>query len=516
MQSIADDLYVPLRQLARGPSGRRTEASPRDIPKLVIEVGATIAGKYRVERVLGRGGMGYVLQAFHEQLGESVAIKFMVPELACYPDAVGRFLREARASFRIRSEHVARVLDVGEHAGAPFIVMELLSGHDLATEIAERYVPSEEAVGFMLQICEALAAAHALGIVHRDIKPSNLFLTRRSDGTPLIKVLDFGISKALEDPIGGPSDSLTVSQRLLGSPYYMSPEQARSAKSADARSDIWSLGVVLYELVLGERPFRGDTAVAILASLLSDTVSDISDEQRSRMPDELMQVILRCLNRDPNLRFADVAELARALLPMAAPNSELVVGRIERMARSTPALDNRPADSPSKLPPTHGSTLVSARSSVVGGTSSTHLIDPLARPLVRRAYGPKTLALVAVIAALGYWFGVRGLGARHDLGTAPSAQGDRIEKRDGPSGANIKQQEAAAPPASQATTTASALPSAAPAEPLHAEHKTNARPQSARTPGAATSASTAISKDATLPSGPARPVSTADPKNQPE
>ncbi|HEY0466310.1 MAG TPA: serine/threonine-protein kinase, partial [Polyangiaceae bacterium] len=259
----------------------------------MIEVGATIAGKYRVERILGRGGMGYVVQAFHEQLAESVAIKFMVPELAITPDAPARFLREARAAFRIKSEHVARVLDVGEHAGAPFIVMELLSGHDLATEIAERFVPSSDAVGYMLQICEALASAHSLGIVHRDLKPSNLFLTRRPDGTALIKVLDFGISKALDDPNLAPADSLTLSHRLLGSPHYMSPEQARAPKSADARSDIWSLGIVLYELVLGERPFRGETAVAILAALLNDPLPEVSAEQRRKMPDDLMRVIRR-------------------------------------------------------------------------------------------------------------------------------------------------------------------------------------------------------------------------------
>ncbi len=219
--------------------------------------------------------------------------------------------------FASRSEHVARVLDVGEHEGSPFIVMELLSGRDLASEIAERFVPSAEAVSFMLQICEALAAAHALGIVsHATSSLRTFILTRKSDGAPLIKVLDFGISKALDDPNLAPTDNLTMSHRLLGSPHYMSPEQARAPKAADARSDIWSLGVVLYELILGERPFsRGTPRSPFWRPLLSDSVPEVSAEQRRKMPDELMAVILRCLKREPEQRFANVSEFARALLP---------------------------------------------------------------------------------------------------------------------------------------------------------------------------------------------------------
>jgi eukaryotic-like serine/threonine-protein kinase len=488
----------------------------------VIELGAIIAGKYRVERILGRGGMGFVLQAFHEQLGESVAIKFMVPELATDPDAVARFLREARAAFRIRSEHVARVLDVGEHGGSPFIVMELLSGRDLATEITERFVPSTEAVTFMLQICEALAAAHALGIVHRDLKPSNLFLTRKSDGAPLIKVLDFGISKALDDPNVAPVDSLTMSHRLLGSPHYMSPEQARAPKSADARSDIWSLGVVLYELVLGERPFRGETAVAILASLLSDVVPELNAEQRRKMPDPLMAVILRCLKRDPEQRFADVTEFARALLPMASPHSELVVARIESIARATPVPNTPPAESPADtLKHTHGSTLVSGRSSLAGATS-THLLDSQGIPILQRRFGAKALALLGVIAALFYWFVVRSIPTPHELGAAASAQSDRAQKPSQPARAKGEDSPNHAPSATvevgpvappfEAMTSASAVQSL----PVSSARKFNARPQSGgNAPAASTAAATATSKPKALP-GPPRPASTADPKNRPD
>ena len=495
----------------------------------MIELGAVIAGKYRVERVLGRGGMGYVLQAFHEQLAESVAIKFMVPELAPDPDAAARFLREARAAFRIRSEHVARVLDVGEHERSPFIVMELLSGHDLATEIAERFVPASEAVTYMLQVCEALAAAHAIGIVHRDLKPSNLFLTRKSDGSPLIKVLDFGISKALDDPNVAPVDSLTMSHRLLGSPHYMSPEQARAPKSADARSDIWSLGIVLYELILGERPFRGDTPVAILASLLSDTVPEISAEQRRKMPDEIMAVIRRCLQRDPDKRFATVGEFARALLPMAAPHSEVIVARIENAARTVPmpALEAVPADSPPALPHTHGATLVSGRSSLVGATSSTFLLDSHKIPLLHRHWGVTALALSSVIAGLVYWFAIRETGTPQATVANPSsAQSARGQKREEPtravSAASAAEPQTHAAPSVEVGPVAPTLdpmPTAnlAPSASARSEPKGNARALPGRvTPIASASASAANPKAKPLPPGPPRPASTADPKNQPE
>ena len=504
----------------------------------MIEVGEKIAGKYRVDRIIGRGGMGYVVQAFHEQLAESVAIKFMASELAIAPDAPARFVREARAAFRIKSEHVARVLDVGEHQGAPFIVMELLAGHDLATEIAERFVPSEEAVGYVLQVCEALAAAHALGIVHRDLKPSNLFLTRKADSSPLIKVLDFGISKAMDDPNVAPADSLTMSHRLLGSPHYMSPEQARAPKSADARSDIWSLGIVLYELVLCERPFRGETPLAILASLMSDPLPELSAEQRRRMPDELMRVIRRCLTRDPDQRYPNVVEFARALLPMAAPNSAQIVARIDSIARVTPVTDSPPAESPPRLSHTHGSTLISARSSLFSTTRSTHAIDSQGRPPGRRGFILKAVALLAVVAVPAYWFVVHGVRAHEDVDTAASAQSDRLQKPEAPHQVDLGSAlpapaaasvdvnpiatvlEAApiasAAPAASAIPTPSATPATSAVARLQPNTHAQVQPSRSAPPSAASKApmSTGIVKK--THSGAPRPTSTADPKNQPE
>ena len=498
----------------------------------MIAIGAKVAGKYRIERILGRGGMGYVVQAFHEQLAESVAIKFMVPELAVAPDAPIRFLREARAAFRIKSEHVARVLDVGEHEGSPFIVMELLSGRDLAAEIAERYVPSDEAVGYVLQVCEALAAAHALGIVHRDLKPSNLYLTRKSDGTPLIKVLDFGISKAMDDPNLAPADSLTASHRLLGTPHYMSPEQALAPKSADARSDIWSLGVVLYELVLCERPFRGSTPVSILASLLSGSVPEISAAQRRRMPDALMQVILRCLNRDPDQRYPNVAELAKALLPLATPSSGQIVAQIESAPRAVP-VDTPPTESLQKLRQSLGSTLLSGRGSPIGTTANTHSVDTRIPARSRPSLGLKLAALTAVLAVPVLWFVTRGVRAHDEA--RPAAPGVPSPERDEPSraenGKEPRLQQAPSPtaplkvdlmaslPAPKPSSSAGLATSAAPVASVlaHSQRKSSSPVQAARTSSPFPATSSMSATGTVKPNGvPPRPVSTADPRNQPE
>mgnify|MGYP001062724726 FL=1 len=224
-------------------------------PLTEVQPGDLLAGKYRIERVLGRGGMGVVVSAVHEALDERVALKFLLPEALANQEAVQRFLREARAAVKIRSEHVARVTDVGTlESGAPYMVMEYLDGVDLARYLESRGpLPVPEAVEYMLQACEALAEAHALGIVHRDLKPANLFRIERVDGTPSIKLLDFGISKVIAHQV-----ALTQTSSMLGSPLYMAPEQMTSSKHVDARADVWALGIILFELVTGEPPFQGD------------------------------------------------------------------------------------------------------------------------------------------------------------------------------------------------------------------------------------------------------------------
>ncbi len=374
----------------------------------MIETGDVLAQKYRVEQLLGKGGMGYVFAALHEQLGRRVAVKIMTPQLCRNPEAVARFLREARSSARITSEHVAHVLDVATHDdGTPYMVMEYLSGRDLALELEDRHhLPVSEAVGYLLQACEALAEAHALGIVHRDLKPSNLFLTRRADGSPLVKVLDFGISKAIADSdLNDPNatESLTASHHLLGSPHYMSPEQVRTPRAIDARSDIWALGVILHELMCGERPFKGETPMAILASVVSDLPPPLST-MRPAVPAELRAVVQRCLEKDPAKRFPSVAALAHALEPFAGPDSRPLVGRIDGIARAGKTSPPRGGDATSPFPfaPQNvPATLESARDSPYGLESRTAPQASLPTTNSSKRGRSSRLAVFAVIAAFG-------------------------------------------------------------------------------------------------------------------
>ena len=233
-----------------------------DLERLAgVREGDLLAGKYRVERVLGAGGMGAVVAAYHMQLETKVALKFLLPAMLANEEAVTRFAREARAAVRITNEHVARVLDVGTlESGAPYIVMEYLDGTDLAGWLRQRGpLPIEEAIDFVLQAGEAIAEAHALGIVHRDLKPANLFCIRSADGRPTIKVLDFGISKVTNLSASASNLVKTQTATLMGSPFYMSPEQMEATHAVDARTDIWALGVILFELLTGKVPFYGET-----------------------------------------------------------------------------------------------------------------------------------------------------------------------------------------------------------------------------------------------------------------
>src|SRR5258706_1443900 len=232
--------------------------------------GDVLAGKFRVERILGVGGMGMVVSAMHLHLHERVAIKFLLPDALSNAEAIARFGREARAAVKIKSEHVARVIDVGAlETGAPYMVMELLRGHDLSEVLRDSgALPIHLAVQYVLQAAEALAEAHAIGIVHRDLKPANLFLTSRADGSPCVKVLDFGISKVSNQSGSGSDMGMTRTQSIMGSPLYMSPEQMASARDVDQRTDIWAIGTVLYELVTGRVPFEAETMPQLCTLIL--------------------------------------------------------------------------------------------------------------------------------------------------------------------------------------------------------------------------------------------------------
>jgi eukaryotic-like serine/threonine-protein kinase len=296
-----------------------------------VHEGQLLAGKYRVEKVLGVGGMGVVVAAHHVQLEEKVAIKLLLPEMLKNADVVARFAREARAAVKIKSEHVARVFDVGQlDGGAPYMVMEFLEGSDLAAWLRERGpLPVEQATEFVIQACVAIAEAHGLGIVHRDLKPANLYCIRRSDGQLSIKVLDFGISKLTEMARASdlPGGSVTRTSAVMGSPLYMSPEQVQNSKDVDARTDIWSLGVILFELMTGTVPFPGETfgeiavKIAVHPQLLLRTC-------RPEAPPALEAAVSRALEKDRQRRYPNVAEFAVALLPFSSRRAEGYVERI--------------------------------------------------------------------------------------------------------------------------------------------------------------------------------------------
>jgi tRNA A-37 threonylcarbamoyl transferase component Bud32 len=290
--------------------------------------GQVIAGKYLVEAVLGAGGMGVVLAARHEVLGQRVAVKYLLPEIArSHAEAAERFMREARASIELRSEHVARVIDVGkDDRGAAFMVMEFLEGQDLQ-KVARASGPLAvtDVVEYVLQAADALSEAHELGIVHRDLKPANLFLAAHRDGSPLVKVLDFGISKLSKGERG-----ITRTDAVMGSPGYMSPEQIRSAKHVDLRADIWGLGVVMYELLAGRPPFDGDNIATLSVQIVMETPERL-DRVRAEVPVGLADVVARCMAKEPNERFSDMRELADSLLPFASPRAALLAGRIRRV-----------------------------------------------------------------------------------------------------------------------------------------------------------------------------------------
>jgi serine/threonine-protein kinase len=298
-----------------------------------LSAGDVLVGKYRIERVLGAGGMGVVLAARHLQLDEMVAIKVLRESAAQGSEAVQRFLREARAAVKIRSDHVARVSDVGELPdGSPYMVMEYLEGTDLAGWLRDRGpLPTEQAVDFVLQACEAIAEAHALGIVHRDLKPHNLFCLKRPDGRLSIKVLDFGISK-LTAPRADSHD-MTRTTAVMGSPLYMSPEQMHRSKNVDARTDIWALGVILYELVAGRPPFVAD-AITELAIMIATQPAPTLAQAGRAAPRALERVIERCLEKDVAHRFQNVGDLAAALGPVGTPRAamsvEAVLGTLRR------------------------------------------------------------------------------------------------------------------------------------------------------------------------------------------
>jgi serine/threonine-protein kinase len=375
-----------------------------------VREGDILAGKYRVERVLGVGGMGVVVAAHHIQLDEKVALKFLLPEALGNAQAVARFAREARAAVKIKSEHVARVIDVGTLPnGAPYMVMEYLDGGDLAGWLEQRgALPIEQAVEFVLQACVAVADAHALGIVHRDLKPANLFCVQRSDGQLSVKVLDFGISKMADAPGSAPG-SMTRTTTVMGSPMYMSPEQMSSPKDVDARTDLWALGMILFELMTGRAAFLADTVMELAIKVANEPAPSIRTF-RPDVPAALEAVVGKCLEKERGRRYSNVAELALALLPFAPKRAKASVERISGIIQSAGLSVSALAVPPSPVSP---ETLLSAGTMPpVGRTTSGSAGRRMA------VVGSGVGAAVVLIAIVGLAMWKRGAMHRDDLPVA--------------------------------------------------------------------------------------------------
>jgi len=362
-------------------------------PLAGVGEGEILGGKYLVEQVLGVGGMGVVVAARHLLLGTRVAIKFLLPQMRADADAIAKFSGEARKAAEIPSEHVVRVLDVGAlEDGAPYMVMELLEGGDLARWLEQQGpLPVQLAVDFVLQACVAVAEAHGCGIIHRDLKPSNLFCVRRSDGQIVIKVLDFGISKKLDPKAAHGGASVTRTNVVMGSPLYMSPEQMRSLRDVDHRTDIWALGVILFELLCGVTPFVG-TTVTQLAVKVTTEQPPLAGQARPDVPKGLDAVISTCLEKDRDRRYSNVAELAVALLPFGTERARALVQQVAGIVRIS-GLAALPSDSLSHRRSNPGAELNS--------------VPPVGRTAVHRG---RRQNVVGVLASAGLSAAVIGVG----------------------------------------------------------------------------------------------------------
>jgi eukaryotic-like serine/threonine-protein kinase len=468
----------------------------------VVKENETIAGKYRVERTIGEGGMGVVVAATHLELDHKVAIKFLRPEIAGEGSSAERFRREARAAAKIRSEHVCRVLDVGTlESGVPYLVMEYLEGCDLSDELTRRgHLPIEEAVDYVLQACEALAEAHAAGIVHRDLKPGNLFLSARADGSRSVKVLDFGVSKSLLEP--GSGLRLTKTATLVGSPLYMSPEQLEAKKDVDPRADVWALGTILFELVTGRTPFQADTMPQLVHAVMSTPAPSFA-EMGVSVPPGLEDVVRGALTKQREVRLQTVAVFARALVPFGPAHAMASAARAERVLSSS--ADARPLD-------------VRASPVTVGRTPVTDAekADPLAAKTLESSGPDVTLPLAGartsrgeVVRRRGGYAAVALLAAAVFVSTVALLRkpADGPAPTAAPSSAAVAEQPSVVPPVAETAAPSAAALAAVPGPAESAE-----RPSaSAVSP---IGIGPVVSAAAKAPAGPASPGASRKPRSE--
>lgn len=420
-----------------------------------VSPGDTLAGKYRVDRVLGEGGMGVVVAATDIQLERRVAIKFLLPEYSQHHEAAQRFLREARAAVKMHGEHVARVIDVGTmEGGAPYMVMEYLEGRDLARVLEDDgKLPVEDAVAHVLEACDAIAEAHSVGIVHRDLKPANLFLAKLPDGSSKIKVLDFGISKAMVTTTGM-DPSLTRTSSMMGSPLYMSPEQMKSAKNVDPRTDVWALGVILYELIHGEPPFYAESIPELSAKVLLEEPVSIRS-RRTDVPEGVDAAVKRALAKDPAQRFQTVAELAVALAPFGPARTRVNVERAARVLK-TSAPDFK-KDEPPRSPDASAGTAYAR--------TAAAWTEPAGSPPSKKGRGALVGAAVGLVAVLvgGTLFVLTGRTAPQNPAAAPPPP-PVVAAQQAAEPTPVPANPAAAPAKVEATPVVSAAPAASSAE----------------------------------------------------
>jgi serine/threonine-protein kinase len=450
-----------------------------------VLIGTVLMGKYRVERELGSGGMGVVVEATHLGLDQRVAIKLLNPELVESPEILGRFLREARIAATLPADHIARATDVGQtEAGVPYLVMELLSGHDLAVELerAGRF-DITRAVSLVLEACEGVADAHAVGLVHRDLKPANLFLSQRGSRAPIVKVLDFGLSK---EPKRNESVSLTQDGSVFGTPQYMSPEQVLSTKDVDARSDQHALAMILFEALTGRAPYEGTTVNQLIVAIATARPPRVR-ELRREVPAGLDEAVARALAKKPEDRFPTLAGFARAIAPFGGPAGQVSAGNVERILRGGEAflgsLDRASGGPPSGDARTLPRIEAGRPALALSETDLTSSIDPM-----RRGRRSRQLliagAVAAPVAALVLFLAIRG-------GSAPIAPAG-VSEASAPV-AQAAGTSAPLPDSPTATVSAHVLPSATPTLPAaSASASKRLKPVTARPTAPAPAVSRAI------------------------